>query len=377
MIAAVPIAMGAIAATAAAVASQGNWDPRQLPRAEPGRWSEWRPSDPIPDEHRAALAEGMRAYGARDYARALDVLFPLLEREPDFPPALYQSGTSFFRLRRYGDCAECLERFVAVVPHEIGATQALGHSLYSLGRYEEARSHYERVLAANPESAEALRGYGLAHMRLGDEERALEILRRVVELRPAHAEAHAWIAHLAYELDRLEEAREAAERALELAPHEPRPWFLLSRILAEEGEDAAALEARARFEDLSRIRQEVLALEGVLLHDPTRVEVLRALVDLRVRSRDTAGLRRDLGLMTRLRPGDPGVRILALDALLAAGDDGAARTAALEMERACPSSPEAWKRLQSYWGSVGERMKQVQAGERYLRLQQARAGDGE
>lgn len=347
------------------------WDPRDLPRAPAGKWEEWQPTDPIADEHRAALSEGMRAYAAQDYPYALSVLFPLLEREPDFPPALYQTATIFFRLRRYGDCIVCLERFIEVVPAEIGATQALGHSLYSLGRYDEALAHYERVLAASPDSVEALRGYGLCYMRLGQEERALEILRRVVELRPTHADAHAWIAHLAYELDRLEEARAAAERARDLAPHEPRPWFLLSRILADLGEDEAALEAKERFETLSRLRQEILAVEGLLLHDPGNVAAQATLVDLRSRTGDIAGLRRDVARLVRLGPSDPALHILSLEALLAAGDEEGARRQALEMERACASSPEAWARLRDYWGSVGERMKQVQAGERHLRLLQA------
>ena len=355
---------------------QQDLDPSLLPRAEAGRWAEWKPTDPIPAGHRAVLAEGMRAYGARDYPHALAVLFPLLEREPDFPPALYQTATTFFRLRRYGDCIVCLERFLEVVPGEVGATQALGHSLYTLGRYEQARAHYELVLAANPESLEALRGYGLSHMRLGDDERALEILRTVVELEPTHAQAHAWIAHLAYELDRLDEARTAVERARELAPHEPRPWFLLSRILADAGEDGAALAAKARFEELSRLRQEILAVEGLLLHEPGNVAAQATLVDLRTRSGDVAGLRRDVERLVRLRPGDPELRILALDALLSVGDAGGARRHALEMERHCASSPEAWARLRDYWGSVGERMKQVQAGERHLRLLQGAPSGG-
>jgi len=370
MRAALPSALSlALAALAPALGAQGgDWDPSSLPRAEAGRWIEWKPTDPISDEHRAALAQGMRAYAARDYPSALAVLFPLLEAEPDYPPALYQAATTFFRLRRYGDCSVCLERFLEVVPGEVGATQALGHSLYSLGRYEEARAHYERVLAANPESVEALRGYGLCFLRLGDDERALEILRQVVELRPDHPDAHAWIAQVAYELDRLDEARAAAERARELAPHEPRPWFILSRILADQGEDDAALEAKARFEELSRLQQEILAVEGLLLDEPGNVAAQAALVDLRVRSGDRAGLASDVERLTRLAPSDPAIRILALDALLAVGDAEGARHQALGMERDCAASPEAWARLRDYWGSVGERMKQVQAGERHLRL---------
>jgi tetratricopeptide (TPR) repeat protein len=342
-------------------------DPRALPVAEAGRWDGWSPRDPVPDEHRARMGEAMTAYGARDYQRALAQLFELLESQPDFPPALYQASTASFRLRRYGDCIELLERFLRVVPHEVGATQALGHSLYSLGRYEEARAHYARVLAKNPGSVEAVRGYALAHLRLGELETALELLNRVLELRPGHAEAQAWIAHVLYELERLPQARVAAERARDLAPHEPRPWFLLSRILAEQGQDDAALAAQARFEELSRVVQEVRSLEGVLLHDPSHAGALRRLVELRSRSRDPA-VRRDLALLVQLLPADCEVRRLALDTLVEIGDGEGARIAALELERICGERAETWERLRAYYASVGDRVRQVQAGERHLRL---------
>jgi len=342
-------------------------DPRALPVAEQGRWADWSPSDPISEPYRALLGAGMAAYGARDYLRALDALYDLLELEPDFPPALYQASTASFRLRRYGDCIELLERFLRVVPREVGATQALGHSLYSLGRYEEARAHYERVLERNPDSVEAVRGYGLSHLRLGDHARALELLQRVLELRPDHGDAQTWIAHLLYETDRLEEAQVAAERACELTPREPRPWFLLSQILAEQGQEDAALAAKARFDELSRVVQEVRALEGLLLHDPRNAPALRRLVELRSRSGDPA-LRRDLGRLLALQPRDLEARILALDTLVELGDEEGARIAALDLERTCGDRSAAWKRLQEYYGSRGDRVRQVQAGERHLRL---------
>jgi tetratricopeptide (TPR) repeat protein len=342
-------------------------DPRELPRAAEGQWLEWSPRDPIPDEQRATLTEGVQAYQQRDYERSLERFYVVLEKTPEFPPALYQASTACFRMRRYGDCIELLERFVRVAPHEVGATQALGHSLYSLGRYREARAHYERVLERSPDSVEAVRGYALSHMRLGELERALELLQRVVELRPEHADAHAWIAHVFYETDRLDEAQAAAERARELTPYEPRPWFLLSRILAEQGEDDAALEAKAQFDQLSRRVQQVRALEGVLLHDPRHAGALRQLVELRRRSKDPA-VRGDLARLVRLQPGELEVHILWLDTMVELSDGEGARLAALELERKFSDSANAWDRLRDYYASIGDRLRQVQAGERHLRL---------
>ena len=119
--------------------------PRELPRAEPGRWAEWKPDAPIPAEVQAAFARGVEAYHTGDQDTALKELYDVLRRAPDYPAALYQAGIACFRLRRYGDAAELFERFVAAVPSEVGATRVLGHCYYSVGEYRRAAAHYERV----------------------------------------------------------------------------------------------------------------------------------------------------------------------------------------------------------------------------------------
>ena len=347
-------------------------DPRTLPRAEPGRWLDWDPRDPVEGFHRELLGGAMRDYAARDWTGALELLHELLAREPDHPAALHQAGITYFRLRRYGDCVELLSRFCEVAPHEVGATRALAHGLYSLGRYEEAREHYERVLAARPELAEALRGLALSHLRLGAPARALELLERVVELEPDHAEAHAWIAHVHFDEDRLDEARAACERSLELDPSRPRAWFLASGILAELGEEGPAEEARARFEELSRLQQEQLALEARLVAEPDEPALWAAVASTQVRRGDGSGARRSLARLVQLDPLTIATRILVLDAMLSLGDAKGARLAAFELEKLAGESVEAWQRLEVYWASVGDIPRQIQAGERHRRISSGR-----
>lgn len=249
------------------------FDPRGLPRAPKDRYAKWGPREPLLANVAESIGAGMRAYAAQDYAMALGYFHAALQTEAEYPPALYQAGLCYFRLRRYSDAAELLERFATVVPHEIGATQALGHCYYTLGDYPRATQHYARVLAANPDSPEALRGLALTHMRSGDNRQALELLGRVLELRPDHADALAWRAQILFEEGDAAAARAPAERARDLEPWEPRPWFLLSRILSDLGEDSAAEAARARFEVASRIDQQVRMVEGELLHEPGRLDL--------------------------------------------------------------------------------------------------------
>jgi tetratricopeptide (TPR) repeat protein len=353
-----------------------------LPAAPPGTWDELleaapdEPS-PVPPEHVESISRAAALYGRGDFPGATAALEELLVAAPDFPPALQLLGTTFFRLQRYGDAAVCFERFLVHAPSEVWRTQALGHCYYTLGRYEEALAHYRRVLGARPEDlelgslAEARRGLGLSLMRLGRTEEALSELRQVVELRPDHADAWSWIGQIAYEAGRLEEAEAALERARELQPLEPRPWFLLSKVYFDRGREEDAESARARWQQLDQLTQEIRSVRAKLRHDPRDYGYALRLVELLRSLGDREGLREALGGLLLARPEhvpEVEVRIAMLQVLRSAGDLDAARIAAQALATACPDEPEAWRELEKFYAETRDFQKQVEAGERYLRL---------
>lgn len=350
------------------VAAAALRDPRGLPAAPQGHWSDWRPETPLPEEHRERLQQASRAYLRGDYPVALAAYWLLLHEEPDFPPALYQLGVTYFRLRRYGDCVSVFERFVSVAPSQVGATQALAHGHYSLGDYEAARAHYERVLAANPDSVEAVRGQALTHMRLGLLESSLELFDRCLELRPDHLEAHHGRGRVLFDLGRSEDAREAALAARELDPFDPRPWFLLSQVLFDLGEDDEAEAAEARFLELNDLSQKVRALEADLIDDPGRADVLRRLVDVHRASGNLAGVRATFERWIRAAPRDLGVRSFALETMRGLEMLADCEGIVGGMERDFPREAEAWRVLRDHYGALEDRVQQVRAGERYLRF---------
>lgn len=349
-------------------------DPATLPAAPPGRWAEWDGTQPLPEKLVRAMAAGIAAYQRGEITLALAQFQALLELEPDLPPALYHAGLCYFRLRRYKDCVTLVERFEAAAPREIGATRVLGHSYYSLGRYADARAQYEQVLAASPEDLEARRGLALARMRVGELEPALAELERVLASKPDHADAQTWKAQILFDLGRVEDALDAALRARELDPFEPKPWYLVSQIQLDLGHDAQAEEARKRFEILSRAASEIRSLEALLLTEPRAVAPRRRLAELHAVIGDRGRAGEWLARLLAEAPKDVELRIFALDLWIAAGDADAARAAALELERECADQAAAWKRLESYWASVRDRVRQVQASERYLRLKGGAGG---
>jgi tetratricopeptide (TPR) repeat protein len=325
-----------------------------LPRARAERWREWRPTDAIPAELASSMGAALTAYRDADYARSLSELERVLRAEADFPPALYQLGATYFRLRRYGDGARAFERFLAAAPHEVGATQGLAHCYYSLGDYARAQAHYAKVLEVAPGSVEAWRGLGLAQLRQGDSATALASLDRSLALRPDYADALAWRAQALVDLGRTGEAFVPLRRALELAPHDARSWFLLAQLESELGREDAAESARARFAELSRIEQEVRAQEGLLLYEPCAVEPLSKLVLLHSAARNKSELREVGTRLLRCAPERLDVRVQLLDAATTLADLELAARVAAELEARFSESVGAWEALERYFRASGD-----------------------
>lgn len=326
-----------------------------LPRAADGRWTKWKPADAIPAELAESMGAALTAYREADYAESLRQLERVLAREADFPPALYQLGATYFRLRRYGDGARAFERFLSAVPQEVGATQGLGHCYYTLGDYARAEAHYAKVLAAAPSSVEAWRGLGLAQLRQGHAAVALESLDRALALRPEYADALAWRAQVLVDLGRAGEALLPLQRALELAPHDARSWFLMAQLQSELGREDAAESARTRFAELSRIEQEVRTQEGLLLYEPCAVEPLSKLVMLHVAARNKSELREVGARLLRCAPPERlDLRVQVLDAATKLADLELAARVATELEVRFSQSAEAWEALERYFRARGD-----------------------
>lgn len=345
-------------------------DPAQLPRASPERWSDFDPAQLRPDTAPKNFLAAHEALAQGDLPGAIERLHRVLDAEPDYPPALHQLGVVYFELQRYGDARTCFERYLEAVPTRVADTRGLGHAYYSLGEYEKARAHYERVLAASPTDVENLRGLALSIYRLGDTQRALAELTKVLEREPKHADAWTWKAQVLLDLERPEEARVAAEQARSLAPWSPRPWFVLAAALADLGREPESRAARERFQLLSRQDQEIRRLESRLEHEPGDFDARRTLALTHAEVGHRGAARRELARLAADRPDDVAVRILTLDVLDRLGDVEAGQLAARELARVGADSVAAWKRLEAWYAARQDRMRQIEAGERWRRASQ-------
>lgn len=343
-------------------------DPRTLPRGEVSRWKDFDPAK----LDKATLPPGMedvqRALRAQDYPVALTTLHRVLQQTPDFPPAWHQLGVLYFRLQRYGDAVVCMERYLELMPARVGDTRVLAHGYYSLGDYARAKAHYERVLAQNPKEVEALRGHALSCMRLGELERALSELDTVLALDPRHEDAATWRASLLYDLERLDDARTAVLAARDLDPYQPKPWYLLARIEGDLGNEKEAREAQRRFEELAALTQELRAVENRLLYRPTDLALLQGACVLQRRAGNQSKLREALARLFRAYPESVELRLFGLDLSMALGDESAGRMLAEKLSQMAPDDLRTWERLEQFYAAIKDRKKQIEAGERRLRL---------
>ncbi len=239
-----------------------------LPRAEPGRWSDWKPG-PAPAETVAEpYLAAVRSFQEGWVARASDGAFLVLHTEPDYPPALLLGAAACFRMQRYGDAVELYQRLLDHAPGELARTRQLGHSLHSLGRSAEALAHYERMLAAKPGDLAVRRARGVVRLRTGDVAGGLKDLEAVLVLQPGDAESLYWRASALFD-DEREGSLDAARAARDAAPFAARTWYLLSQAAGEEGEEELAQRARVRHGELAAAEASKRVLEQRLMIDPT------------------------------------------------------------------------------------------------------------
>jgi len=342
--------------------------PDAWPRAEAGTWDAWTPDIAPEGEAFTGMRTAAIQYYRGDLPAALTSLYDLLEAQPDYPPALYQAGAIYFRLRRYGDAAYAFERYLAVAPARVADTRALGHALYTLGRYEDAERHYVSVIEAGGEHPEALRGLALAQWRLGRPDEALELLAKLLELDPEHDEAELWRARILYDEERSEEALVAAEAARERDPHEPQAWFLLSQLFFEAGRDEEAEAARARFQQLDLVEQETRVIESQLLYAPRQPQLRARLIELRAGTGDLRAVREAFAEWMQFDTRGTAVRMHAIDVLVSLDDREGADLAAASLHAVAEDDLDAWTRLARYYATTRQRSKQVEAERRLAEL---------
>lgn len=192
---------------------------------------------------------GKAAFLANQFDQAVGPLGRLLQAHPDDPWARTALGTSFFKLKRYGEALKTLQPMES----KLDADPALG-SIYAVclvktGEYDKGVGQLQTLAKKDPDDAATHEVLGEALAGHGDFKNAAEELRAAVRLDPESAVAKY---NLASTLIELHENDEAQALLLDLAKtgwQNPHVYYSLGKLQLERGEVKAAiadLETAAR-----------------------------------------------------------------------------------------------------------------------------------
>jgi tetratricopeptide (TPR) repeat protein len=222
-----------------------------------------------------ALNDAYRAVQGKQYAAARAAVEGYLARAGSGArrgQAEFLIGLSYHEAELYAESEPHFARAVELEPAYLATYYYRGFDLYQVGRLAEARAALETHLRAQPDGAETLFVLGLVALEEDRADEALSRIRRAIELtEPRLSDASAgparqadarrdlgrYLARLADAQMRKEDfagARASLERSVALVPDIPDVWSKLHHVLVRLGDDKAAAQALAHYEETAARR---------------------------------------------------------------------------------------------------------------------------
>ena len=158
----------------------------------------------------------------KQYAEAIPVYKKILAIDLYFAKAHAGMGDALFRMERYEEAIESLERSVeldAIPASAIAPLILMGQAASKLGRSLDVAQYYERAVELAPENAIALGNLAAIRFQEQRYEDALRLFRSLRDSEPRDANVHSNIGITLHHLGRHEEAVRSLEKALSLDPN--------------------------------------------------------------------------------------------------------------------------------------------------------------
>ena len=146
--------------------------------------------------------------------------------DPDSPEILHNLGLTYFRLTRYAEARQPLERAVTLRPDFFGSNALLGATLYTLKEDEAAYRVLDHAHQLNPAESDTASLLFETAVLLAQKELATKTytqslyhFRKAAELRPADARVHRQLADLYRVLGQRAQAELEGREAERLSRH--------------------------------------------------------------------------------------------------------------------------------------------------------------
>lgn len=255
--------------------------------------------------------------------------------EPDRPAVRYSAGMTLFRIGRYDEAKQELEKAIALQPTSEEATRLLGRvlmrqgkidegraefnkalairpnsvmlhtemglALYNESRYKEALEAFEKAIALAPNSSRALTQAGAAAQAAGDDSKALSFFERATAIQP-RAETFSNMGTIYYGHGEYAKAANAYEAALLIRP-------LSAQTHRNLGD--AYLRLDRKDDALKAYREAVTRAQADVAVSPNDARALARLAVYQAKAGDDAAARKTLAGAEKLAPRDEQVQLRA------------------------------------------------------------------
>lgn len=268
------------------------------------------------------LGEAHRLLGALEDAERC--FLDALEREPRYPQALANLGTTLYQLRRPTEAVTRFQQVLELAGPSAEAWYNLGLAQRAAGATDDAIASFREALAADPDHVEASTNLGTMLVETGDLEAAEALLQNAVRLDAGAADAWSGLARIRAGRSELDVAEEYARRAIAIDPEIAEYQYVLGLVLKDTehlGEAESALRRSLDLDPEAPMTHHTLALlmliqgrfeeaeasfESALALDPELLDAYAALADIRAdRITDPAEIERLEELAGRLQGDSP------------------------------------------------------------------------
>jgi tetratricopeptide (TPR) repeat protein len=174
--------------------------------------------------------------------RAIESTAMARKLEPDRPAVRYSAGMTLFRIGRYDEARQELEKAIELQPTSDEATRLLGRVLMRQGRIEEGLAQFNKALAIRPNSIPLHTEMGLALFNASRYKEALEAFEKAVALAPNSSTALSQAGAAAQALGDTAKALSFFERATAIQPR-AETFSNMGTIYYGQGEYAKAANA--------------------------------------------------------------------------------------------------------------------------------------
>jgi tetratricopeptide (TPR) repeat protein len=173
------------------------------------------------------------AFGAQNYALAIDLMKRLLEKEPKHKQAWGLLGSVYLADQQYDKAVEAYNKQTELSPYDENAYNAIGWARWRQQLYEEAAAAFRKQLEVNPLHKGAQTGLGTMLVEWRKFAEAVPVLEKAIALSPDEAGLHLSLGKAQLRLGQKEKALAAFDKAVELSPS-PGVWNDVAYYLAED-----------------------------------------------------------------------------------------------------------------------------------------------